>query len=68
MHIVKGDRVIALTDAEIRNAVFAEMPFKPCDEKGFYVLVNKVGKYFRYDYRFQWRRKASPSMSIPKRR
>jgi hypothetical protein len=56
-YISRGDTVMALNDVEIRNAVSAEKPFKLAHEKGLYVLINKVGKYFRYDYRFQGQRK-----------
>ena len=31
--------------------------YKLSDEKGMYLLVNKAGKYFRFDYRFAGKRK-----------
>ena len=37
---------MVLTDVEIRNATPAEKPFKLADEKGLYILINKVGKIF----------------------
>jgi integrase len=40
-----------LTDAACRNAKPGEKPFKLADEKGMYLLVNAVGKYWRWDYR-----------------
>ena len=46
-----------LTDTAIRNAKPREKQYKLSDEKGLYLLVNKVGKYFRYDYRFGGKRK-----------
>lgn len=46
-----------LTDTAIRNAKTQEKQYKLTDEKGMYLLVNKVGKYFRLDYRFAGKRK-----------
>jgi integrase len=46
-----------LTDTVIRNAKSKERPYKIFDEKGLYLLVNKVGKYFRFDYRYAGKRK-----------
>ena len=46
-----------LTDTAIRNAKPKDKPYKLSDEKGLYLLVNKAGKYFRYDYRFNKKRK-----------
>jgi len=46
-----------LTDTAIRNAKSKERPYKLFDEKGLYLLVNKVGKYFRFDYRYAGKRK-----------
>jgi integrase len=46
-----------LTDTAIRNAKAKEKPFKLSDEKGLYLLVNKAGKYFRFDYRYAGKRK-----------
>ena len=40
-----------LTDTAIRNAKAKKKPYKLSDEKGLYLLVNKAGKYFRFDYR-----------------
>jgi len=48
---------MTLTDTAIRNAKPREKQYKLYDEKGLYVLVNKAGKYFRYDYRFSGKRK-----------
>ncbi len=41
-----------LTDIAIRNAKPQDKQYKLADEKGMYLLVNKAGKYFRFDYRF----------------
>ena len=46
-----------LTDVAIRNAKPKEKPYKITHEKGMYVLVNRTGKYFRLDYRFNGKRK-----------
>jgi len=46
-----------LTDTAIRNAKPDEKPYKLTDGKGLYFLVNKVGKYFRFDYRYRGKRK-----------
>ena len=48
---------MSLTDTAIRNAKVKENPYKLSDEKGLYLLVNKAGKYFRFDYRFAGKRK-----------
>jgi len=48
---------MALTDVAIRSAKPREKAYKLWDEKGLYLLVNNVGKYFRFDYRFAGRRK-----------
>ncbi len=47
-----------LTDAAIRNANLQNKQYKLTDEKGMHLLVNKAGKYFRFDYRFAGKRKA----------
>jgi integrase len=46
-----------LTDTAIRNCKSKEKPYKLSDEKGLYLLVNKSGKYFRFDFRFNGKRK-----------
>jgi integrase len=46
-----------LSDTAIRNAKAKEKPCKLADEKGMYLLVNKAGKYWRFDYRFEGKRK-----------
>ncbi|MEW6290682.1 MAG: tyrosine-type recombinase/integrase [Thermodesulfobacteriota bacterium] len=46
-----------LTDTAIRNAKIKEKQYKLADDKGLYLLVNKSGKYFRFDYRFGDKRK-----------
>ena len=44
-----GDTVMALTDTTIKNAKPADKPYKMTDGRGLYLLVNKSGKYFRWD-------------------
>jgi len=46
-----------LTDTAIRNAKTKDKPYKMSDEKGLYLLINKAGKYFRFDYRYAGKRK-----------
>ncbi len=46
-----------ITDTAIRNAKPKEKPYKLTDGRGLYLLVNKSGKYFRWDYRFAGKRK-----------
>ena len=41
-----------LTDAAIRNAKAKDKHYKLSDKKGLYLLINKAGKYFRFDYRY----------------
>ncbi len=46
-----------LTDTVIRNDRAKDKPYKLSDEKGLYLLINKAGKYFRFDYRYAGKRK-----------
>ncbi len=46
-----------ITDTAIRNAKPQEKPYKLFDGRGLYLLVKPAGKYFRFDYRFQGKRK-----------
>jgi hypothetical protein len=46
-----------ITDTAIRNAKPKEKPYKLTDGRGLHLLVNKSGKYFRWDYRFSGKRK-----------
>jgi integrase len=46
-----------LSDTAIRNAKPKEKPYKLSDEKGLYLLINQTGKYWRFDYRFNDKRK-----------
>ncbi len=46
-----------LTDTLIRSAKPRVKPYKLSDGKSLYLLVNKTGKYFRFDYRFAGKRK-----------
>ena len=52
-----GDTVMPLTDTAIRNAKTKDKPYKLSDKKGLYLLINKAGKYFRFDYRYAGKRK-----------
>ena len=46
-----------LTDVKVRNAKPIAKPYKFADERGLYLLINQVGKYWRFDYRFTGKRK-----------
>jgi len=46
-----------LTDLAIRNANQEDVNYRLADDKGLYILVKKVGKYFRFDYRIAGTRK-----------
>ena len=46
-----------LTDVKVRNARPTAKPYKFADERGLYLLINQVGKYWRFDYRFAGKRK-----------
>ena len=46
-----------LTDTAIRNAKPKTKPNKMAVGKGLYLLVNKAGKYFRFNYRYAGKRK-----------
>lgn len=46
-----------LSAVTVRQAKPADKPYKLTDGTGLYLLVNKTGKYWRYDYRYQGRRK-----------
>jgi hypothetical protein len=46
-----------LTATEVKAATQKEKPYKLTDGRGLYLFVNKAGKYWRYDYRYQKKRK-----------
>jgi integrase len=46
-----------LTAQRVKTAKPESKQYKLSDEGGLYLLVNKVGKYWRYDYRFLGKRK-----------
>lgn len=48
---------MALTDKALRGLKPAETPYKLTDEKGLYLLVNRAGKYWRFNYRFDGKQK-----------
>ena len=60
-----GDTVMPLTDTAIRNAKAKDKPYKLSDEKGLYLLINKAGKYFRFDYRYAGKRKTMAFGAYP---
>ena len=46
-----------LSDIAVRSAKPKDRLYKLADQRGLYLLVNKTGKYFRFDYRFGGKRK-----------
>jgi hypothetical protein len=54
---LSGDTVMPLSDTAIRNAKAKDKPYKLADEKGPYALINQAGKYWRFDCRFEGKRK-----------
>lgn len=48
---------MALSDVAVRNSKATDKPRKLSDERGLYLLVTKAGKYWRFDYRHDGRRR-----------
>lgn len=48
---------MALSDVTVRQAKPKDKPYKLTDGAGLYLLINQSGKYWRYDYRFETKRK-----------
>lgn len=46
-----------LSDTAVRTAKPKEAPYKKADDKGLYLLVKPAGKYWRFDYRHEGKRK-----------
>lgn len=46
-----------LSAVAVRQAKPKDKPYKLTDGTGLYLLVNSAGKYWRYDYRYQGKRK-----------
>ena len=46
-----------LTDTAIKALKPQDKPYKISDSNGLYLLINNTGKYFRFDYKFQNKRK-----------
>lgn len=46
-----------ISDPQIKKAKLSDKPYKIYFEKGLYLLVNAVGKYWRMDYRYGGKRK-----------
>ncbi len=53
----RENTVMPLTDTLIRSARPKSKPYKLSDGKSLYLLVNRTGKYFRFDYRYAGKRK-----------
>lgn len=54
---VKINTVMKLSDVVVRRAKPKEKPYKLTDGTGLYLLVSRTGRYWRYDYRFEDKRK-----------
>jgi integrase len=54
-----------LTDTACRNAKPGERARKLADERGLYLLVNRAGKYWRWDYRHAGKRKTMALGTYP---
>jgi hypothetical protein len=52
-----------LTDTAVRQAKPQDKPRKMADGGGLYLLVNQVGKYWRWKYRYQGKEKGKPPVS-----
>ena len=48
---------MALSDVAVRHAKSADTPRKLSDERGLYLLITKAGKYWRFDYRYDSKRR-----------
>ena len=56
-----------LTNVAIKQATAQDKPYKLYDGKGLYCLVHpNGGRYWRYDYRFQYKRKTIPIGTYPR--
>jgi len=60
----KGDTVMPLTKTSLNNAETRIKPYKLSDFNGLYVLVNKSGKYFRFDYRLPNGKRKTLSLGV----
>ena len=57
---------MSLTHLKIRKAKPKEKPYKLTDERGMYLLVSpNGGKWWRFDYRFEGRRKTLSLGTLP---
>lgn len=59
-------RILELTDVQVRNAKPKDQPYKLADGKGLYLLVTPTGgKLWRFDYRFNDKRKTLTFKTYP---
>jgi integrase len=54
-----------LSDIQCKSAKPESKPYKLSDGNGLYLLINSVGKYWRYDYRYMGKRKTIPFGTYP---
>jgi integrase len=62
-----------LIASQVKGAIPSKKPYKLSDGGGLYLLINKAGKYWRFDYRFVKKRKTLalgvyPEVSLKKAR
>ncbi|SHF80098.1 hypothetical protein SAMN02745117_02617 [Lampropedia hyalina DSM 16112] len=48
-----------LSDVALRQAKPQDKPYKLTDGTGLFLLVNHVGKYWRFNYRFEGKQKTA---------
>lgn len=73
IYILSVGNIDKLKDIQVKSFKFETQPFKLTDGGGLYLLVNKTGKYLRYDNRYLKRRKTLslgvyPEISLKKAR
>lgn len=57
--MVSTNTIMPLSDVALRQAKPQDKPYKLTDGTGLFVLVNHVGKYWRFNYRFEGRQKTA---------
>lgn len=48
---------MALSDTAVRNSKATDKPRKVSDERGLSLLITTTGKYWRFDYRHEGKRR-----------
>jgi integrase len=63
--VFKNTVNMPLTDLNCRTAALSDKPKKFADQAGLYLLVNRAGKYWRWDYRHLGKRKTMAFGTYP---